>query len=163
VRERTPFERRCDQAWHNHPGEDLRLSLHVLRRDSEVTATYITNLYVVYDASADAVKIGVTRTPKPRLSNLQLGTSHPLERILAVPARAGLEQVLHGYLASDRIRGEWFRLTPRVLVAIELLLSAEDFHRDALRDGEEPEHPDLTTEVLCSRANDLLDALEAAA
>jgi hypothetical protein len=159
---RGPLQQRCDAAWNDQPGETLRLSLHILRRVTEITATYETNLYVVHDPSADAVKIGITRSVKPRISNLQLGSAHPLELILAIPAHAGLERVLHQYLDADRLRGEWFRLTPRVLVALELLMSADDFYRTALEDGV-PELPDLTTEVLCSSANELLDYIEAAA
>jgi hypothetical protein len=161
---RTPFEQRCDDAWRTFSDFELRLSLYVFRRDREICATEPTNLYIVYDRTADAVKIGKATSTKDRLSSLGVGNPNPLEIVVSVPAPAGLEKALHRLLAEHRIRGEWFRATPEVLVACEMALSARDFWRDAEQadPGDQPDI-ELTVEVFCCRANELLDALEAVA
>jgi len=158
---RTVFEQRCDRAWQEQPELALLLSLHVLRRDRETVGSP-SHLYVAHDADADAVKVGISTGPRFRLSNLNVGNPRPLRAIVTVPAPAGLERILHDWLSPDRLRGEWFRCTPRALVACELLLSARDFHDDAAADGE-PAPADLTVEVLCQRANELLDLVTEAA
>lgn len=162
MRERTPFERRCDAAWKEHPGLDLKLSVHILRRRDELRAYELSHVYVVRDPISDMVKIGRAKSPWNRISSLQTGSPTPLETVLTVPAPKDLEPMLHRFLEADRIQGEWFRPTPKVLVAIELLLSASDFHRAAAEDGEQPE-PELTIDVLCNTAEHLLDHIEAAA
>ncbi len=154
---RTRFE----QTWRERRELELSLSVGIFRRQHTLTGAP-TNLYVVYDEVADAVKIGTTRTPRARASNLGVGNPNPVELIVAVPAPAGLEQILHDLLIQHRLRGEWFDAADPVLVLCELLLSARDFQRDLERD-ERRTDPDLTVEVLCSRANELLDAAVVAA
>lgn len=165
MRERTPFELRCDEAWEARDEFALGISLYVYRRDREICDTAWTNLYVVHDPVADAIKIGTTKTPRPRISNLAVGNPNPIETVVVVPAPAGLERALHQFLADHRIRGEWFATAPQVLIVCELLLSAGDFHRDAEATSEPDEKPDaeLTVEVFCNRANELLDYFERAA
>lgn len=157
---RTVFQQRCDAAWRDDTaGEDLRFSIAVLRRDHDLRATPETRLYVVHDAEADAVKIGVGANPKPRLSNLQIGSVRPLELILDVPAFADLEKLIHHLLRVERIRGEWFRCDHRTLVACAWLMAAEDFQRDALKLGD-PFDADFALGVLAASADEFLLLLE---
>jgi hypothetical protein len=156
---RTPFQQRCDHAWLAGRDEDLRFSIAVIRRDYELRQTTQTRLYVVHDASADAVKIGIGYDPKLRLSNLQIGSVRPLELILDVPAFAGLEKLVHHLLRRERIRGEWFSCSDRALVACAWLMAAEDFQRDALAMGD-PFDADFVLGVLGSSGDEFLCLLE---
>jgi len=167
LRDWTPFQRRCNDQWGQLADYELRVSLWIYRRDREICETPTTNLYAVYDEAADAVKFGKAKMTRRRLSNLNVGNPNPLELVATVPAPAGLESALHRLLSDHCVKGEWFRASPEVMVVCELLMAAEDFHRDASenRDEEDGKHndPELTVEVFCGRANELLDMLEVAA
>jgi Meiotically up-regulated gene 113 len=65
-------------------------------------------IYFIRDINADAIKIGYSRDPAKRLSNLQVGSSGRLKLIGVVSAAQEIERVVHRQLTEGHIRGEWF-------------------------------------------------------
>lgn len=63
------------------------------------------------------IKIGHTHNLRHRLYCLQLQCPVKLEIVLEIEAEESLEHRLHNEFAADRLWGEWFLPTPR-LVAI---------------------------------------------
>jgi hypothetical protein len=72
----------------------------------------------VYFAQEDGgpIKIGHTTGPlSRRLSLLQIGNPRPLKILAAYPGDVFEEQRLHLLFEAERIRGEWFRATHRLV------------------------------------------------
>ena len=74
---------------------------------------------IYFIRSGGYVKIGVSVRPWDRLSTLQIGNPEPLEMIAIMPGEYDVEATLHGQFSSDRINGEWFRLSPEIGAAIQ--------------------------------------------
>jgi hypothetical protein len=53
------------------------------------------------------IKVGVSRSPKNRLIEMQTACAEPLE-ILAVLSMADVEKAIHRKLAAESLSGEWF-------------------------------------------------------
>jgi hypothetical protein len=64
------------------------------------------------------VKIGSTEHLGFRLRSIELVIRRPLRLLLAFPGNYRVETAVHRLLADERVRGEWFRASPRVLDAI---------------------------------------------
>lgn len=77
-------------------------------------------LYFIQEEGEDGrIKIGVSRKPRKRLQELQVGNSKEL-KILGI--RRGLrrdEQKIHHLFSAQKIRGEWFESSLPLLVFIE--------------------------------------------
>lgn len=65
-------------------------------------------IYFVRDDEADSIKVGYSRTPWTRLSNLQVGSARPLRLVGVIAAPPEVEPLVHNWLAEGRKRGEWF-------------------------------------------------------
>lgn len=81
-------------------------------------------LYAIQCGVDGPVKIGITGKLGARMSQLQ-SASH--ERLLLVGVGEGDardEADLHKALGDERIRGEWYRCSPRVIEAIEHIRGA---------------------------------------
>jgi Meiotically up-regulated gene 113 len=65
-------------------------------------------VYFIRDAKADAIKVGHSRDPHKRLSDLQVGSSAKLELIGVIAAAKKIEPLVHRQLFEGHIRGEWF-------------------------------------------------------
>jgi hypothetical protein len=76
-------------------------------------------VYFIQEGARGPIKIGVAADPVGRMHDFQVGNSRPLNLLLACDAPEGTERRLHARLASDRIRGEWFRPTDAVHRALE--------------------------------------------
>ena len=65
--------------------------------------------FVYFISDGDAIKIGLSKTPKGRLRTLQTG--HPRELVLLASLEGSrrLEREIHERFANLRLRGEWFR------------------------------------------------------
>jgi hypothetical protein len=84
-------------------------------------------IYFAMAEGTDLVKIGFTDGPvEKRLAQLQTGCPNKLI-LLSDNNRGGEEQEreLHEELKADRVTGEWFRLSPRVLIRIAQYTSPE--------------------------------------
>lgn len=71
-----------------------------------------TCTYCVLNVELGAVKIGISKTPKQRLVELQVGCATPLKLIGAIDGN--LERELHRRFEADRLSGEWFRVSEDV-------------------------------------------------
>ena len=65
------------------------------------------------------VKIGVALDISKRLYTLQVSNPHDLVLLLLIEGDRQLESSLHYKFTKDRIRGEWFRLSPKIEAFIE--------------------------------------------
>jgi hypothetical protein len=75
----------------------------------------LTTVYAVYDGTA--IKIGKCRGhPKTRIETLQTGNPRPLH--LLAWTTAITEREAHRRLRSSHLPGEWFSVTPALLVEI---------------------------------------------
>lgn len=146
---RSAFGQRCAAAWRENQGLALLFSRAVYAR-RDLAATGTTRLYLIHDAAADAVKIGVSRHPVGRFANVQVSNPHELSLEADVVASGGIERIAHSFLAAERIRGEWFRCTPLTLTVCELLYALGDWEdADRVVDGE------FAAAVLYADAEDL--------
>lgn len=69
-----------------------------------------TNIYLIQDQESGLVKIGRSRNPRQRLSDLRVG-GRKLVLLLFFPGIVADEESFHKALARKRVRGEWFRLS----------------------------------------------------
>jgi Meiotically up-regulated gene 113 len=65
-------------------------------------------VYFIRNAREDTIKVGHSRDPRKRLSDLQVGCSSQLELIGVIAAAPEIEPIVHQQLREGRIRGEWF-------------------------------------------------------
>lgn len=67
-----------------------------------------------------AVKFGVAIKPLDRLADMQVSCPFKIELIASIRCDTKMETIVHKALASDWIRGEWFRSNDRIeqLIAI---------------------------------------------
>jgi T5orf172 domain. len=79
--------------------------------------------YLYFIKSGAYVKIGISTDPKARIRELSTGNPDQLVLIGKLPfddrTDAGMEESRwHAKFETERVRGEWFRITPRILSAI---------------------------------------------
>lgn len=82
-------------------------------------------VYLVGSPLVTPVKIGTSRNPAQRLSDLQIGSPVPLLLLWRTPGTRELERMLHDYFVHYRTHGEWFdfgTLNPIAAVAGALSL-----------------------------------------
>lgn len=75
-------------------------------KDKNIT---VDDLYLIRDTVDNALKIGRSKNPKSRLSQLQLSTSHNLELLQSAKGKGFMEKSLHKRFASIRLASEWFK------------------------------------------------------
>lgn len=69
-------------------------------------------IYVIGVEGSPLVKIGLAADPAARLAGLQTGNPQPLKLLYSHEGGRELESHLHATFFDQRIRGEWFDLTP---------------------------------------------------
>jgi hypothetical protein len=75
-------------------------------------------VYFVQQGAGGPIKIGATRNFDKRLRTLNTGSHVPLTVLGVVAGGYELERSLRAELADDRLFGEWFKPTDRVLAAL---------------------------------------------
>jgi hypothetical protein len=80
---------------------------------SSVTAEQVGYVYFLF--AAQAVKIGFSKKPRDRISDVRVGMAGQPEAILVVPGTRADERALHVELAVFRKSGEWFVAAPEVM------------------------------------------------
>ncbi|MBN9472080.1 MAG: GIY-YIG nuclease family protein [Bosea sp.] len=70
--------------------------------------------YVYFLAVGEFVKIGFSRSPSERLTNIRRSAPADLDAYVAIPGRLAFEKKLHKHFADERSNGEWFRLSDRL-------------------------------------------------
>lgn len=69
-------------------------------------------------AASGAIKIGTTYNPKSRLRSIRSCTPEPVELLTDFEGGFERESYLHGVFAAERIRGEWFAPSERLLALV---------------------------------------------
>ena len=79
------------------------------------------SVYFIVDEAANAVKIGISKSPESRLGDMQLGSAGTL-RLVKVIENQGfcLERKLHKQFANSKIHGEWFKLSEDLMDYLQL-------------------------------------------
>jgi hypothetical protein len=78
-------------------------------------------VYLIGPADRGPVKIGFSGAPEGRLRELQTGHPEVLCILAMFPGGEDDEQMLHKFFATEYLRGEWFRRTPRVCKFINMM------------------------------------------
>lgn len=76
-------------------------------------------IYAIQAVNGGPIKLGLSVHPDKRRSTLQGAHYEPLRLLAVLPGTVAQERELHKELADDRLRGEWFKDTPRVRKAIK--------------------------------------------
>lgn len=80
-----------------------------------------TFIYFIQHGAGGPVKIGRSTDPLGRLANLQTAAPEPLTLAGVLKEDTGQsEQNIHRFFREDRLRGEWFRPTPRMAGYLQL-------------------------------------------
>ena len=75
-----------------------------------------TNIYFIGNVELGAVKIGKSINPKKRLAELQTGSSRNLVLYGVIDeVTPDFENTLHKILSDIRLKGEWFKLTDKLI------------------------------------------------
>lgn len=74
-------------------------------------------VYVI--RAGNAVKIGYSRRVDVRLTEIQALNHERCDLLATIPATHRVERMIHNLLKADRIRGEWFHYSPRVMEAVD--------------------------------------------
>jgi hypothetical protein len=74
----------------------------------------IALLYTIYESPKGPTKIGITQNDRARGQSLQTGNPRPLNFGIGLPClfSQDVERRVHQRLASKRLVGEWFDVTP---------------------------------------------------
>lgn len=94
-------------------------------------------IYYIACTATERMKIGYTRgEPEVRLKQLQTGSAAALRLVACHQGSPTSEKELHERFATDRIRGEWFKMSDALLEHVSLIIwfSATEFAVS----GEEP-------------------------
>lgn len=101
------------------------------------------SVYFVTCCEANAVKIGSSVQPLARLAEIQWGCPLPLKLEAVLPGGREEEFGLHARFLDDRIRGEWFTITP----VIEDIMAANPPRVDKPRRTKNPNRVRRTLQV----------------
>lgn len=120
--DRDPDHRLLVHDWDQHADQSVRKTLKN-RGEDFIRPTRDTWIYFVRAMPSDEIKIGFTARPRERFSELQMGTTEKLELLGIVKGGFNLEESLHNRFKSQRIRGEWHKNSPELLLIIKELTS----------------------------------------
>lgn len=67
------------------------------------------------------IKIGVSSRIASRMGKMMVDCPYPVRLLKSVKDAAHMEKPLHREFSDDRVTGEWFRPSPRLLALIERL------------------------------------------
>lgn len=87
---------------------------------SDHPALTACHVYAIQSGTDGPIKVGKTYSPDTRLAQLQTSSAYPLTLLGAVPETPELSEASeHARLASRRMSGEWFDITPADLPWLE--------------------------------------------
>jgi hypothetical protein len=81
--------------------------------------------FVYFATDGEAIKIGCSTEPRRRLSEMQVGHPRRLTMLKICKGDKATEARLHTEFRDLNIAGEWFRIEPRLLDAIEAIPNYE--------------------------------------
>ncbi len=79
------------------------------------------HVYFMQGEHGGPVKIGFATDLDARLSQLQVGRPDRLRLLASIQAEARTERLLHTSFEADRLTGEWFTPSERLVAAIQAL------------------------------------------
>lgn len=82
-------------------------------------------VYFMEGKKSGAIKIGYSRDPQARQKTLQSSNHEEIGVITFIAGDRHMERLLHDAFRDERIRGEWFRPSPRLMRFINLCESVE--------------------------------------
>jgi hypothetical protein len=83
------------------------------------------SVYFATIREQNLVKIGCSFEPESRLKELQVGCPFTVHIEATLPGHIQEEKALHRRFADDRVRGEWFTITPMIEAVMEQARLAE--------------------------------------
>lgn len=75
-------------------------------------------------AENNTIKIGYSKQPLSRLSELQVGSAHPLKLLAVIPGGPKKEKELHTRLQKYKLNGDWFKPEPEVINLVQGFIPA---------------------------------------
>ena len=111
------------RSWANKDARVITPGKRTINLDKQ-TAQPPAYVYFVCNPDSNAIKIGIAKNVRRRLTSLQTSSPAELELLGTIKARdeiaaRKLEQSLHNKFDRERIRGEWFIAEPRLLQYIK--------------------------------------------
>lgn len=85
-------------------------------------------VYFLRRTSDQAIKIGWSKDPLQRQSEVERRAATDVDLIATFPAQRAVEYALHQRFASERLDGEWFASHDRLEEAVELVRLFWDSH-----------------------------------
>lgn len=82
-------------------------------------------VYFLLDALTNTVKIGHSTDVAGRLKQLQTGRCHKLALLGVIPGGEVQEKKLHARFDTERLSGEWFRGSPKLMQSVEQLIESK--------------------------------------
>lgn len=98
-----------------------------LIEESKLKPENVVYVYVVENEVTGSVKVGVSSSPKKRLSSLQTGAEHKLNLVHVSDATVVVsEKKVHNMLNEACIRGEWFNVsTDEAISAVSYVVNTK--------------------------------------
>ena len=98
-----------------------------LIEEARLNSENVVYVYVVENEVTGSVKVGVSSSPKKRLSTLQTGTEHKLNLVHVSDATVVVsEKKVHELLNESCIRGEWFNVsTDEAISAVSYVVNTK--------------------------------------
>lgn len=91
------------------------------RPNSAPTKSFV---YFIADRDRRLIKIGFSKDSRKRLRELRREHGTDLALVGVLAGGAALEKELHAEFAADRVYGEWFRGTERMVALVEAMFDA---------------------------------------
>lgn len=83
------------------------------------------SVYFATIREQNVVKIGCSFDPDSRLKEIQVGCPFEVKIEATLPGHHTEEQAIHRRFADDRLRGEWFTITPMIEAVMAAAVKAE--------------------------------------
>ncbi|MFM8272694.1 MAG: GIY-YIG nuclease family protein [Gemmata sp.] len=77
-------------------------------------------VYFIRQKGTNLIKIGSAKDPTERMKSLQTGSPHEFELLAVGAGGAREEHAMHRRFVADHVRGEWFRMSADIAVAVAL-------------------------------------------
>lgn len=115
----------CSRCVGKFPRVAERASVRRYRENAglaEKLAALSSGASFLYCAQAgEWLKFGVARNVAQRIRDLQCGNPVPIALLGSVRCVRRFESDVHAHLAADRVRGEWFRMSPAAMRIVEII------------------------------------------
>lgn len=91
------------------------------------------SVYIITDRQMGAAKIGFSGMPKKRLTMLKTASPSMLLLEAVIPGDMTCEKALHSRFSAQKLRGEWFAISPEIDDLIKTFPIGKKFRKSALK------------------------------